>query len=91
MTHGIYNYTEDIKMMLLEWNKKNYRVLSSGEAQRQLCDYVDWVFKGECKTGCRALKDYCVGINGICKFSRIPSNGGIELPFSLKDALLYIE
>lgn len=76
----------EIKMVLMEWNQKNYRKLTEGEAKRQLCDFVEWFFKHECKMSCNALNDYCLFPNGGCRFKPIPYQENIELPFSMLDA-----
>lgn len=76
----------EIKIKLLEWNKKSYQVLSTGDARRKLCDYVDWFFKHECKLSCKGLEDYCVFQNGGCCFKRRPYQENIELPFSISEA-----
>gem|GEM_PF-1679770 len=81
----------EIKMALLEWNDKNYRVLSAGDAQRQLCAYVDWFFKHECKLSCKALEDYCLLPDGGCLFKPASYNGEITLPFSLLEAISFLE
>lgn len=81
----------DIKIFLLEWNKKNYQVFASGEAQRQLCDFVDWFFKRDCKLSCKALEDYCLFPNSGCGFKPVPYSGEIRLPFSELDVVTYLE
>ena len=80
-----------IKMALLEWNTKNNRVLSTGDAQRQLCDFVNWFFKHDCKIGCKGLKDYCRFLNGGCVFKPAVNTEEIKLPFSLVDAMVFLE
>ena len=80
-----------IKMALLEWNKKSFKVLSPGDANRQLCDYVDWFFKKECKLSCNALKDYCVLPNGGCAFTLHAFDEEITLPFSILEAALFLD
>lgn len=81
----------EIKTFLLDWNTRNYRILSPGDAQRQLCDFVDWYFKRECKLSCKALEDYCLFPNGGCAFKSTPYQGEIKLPFSLVDAITFLE
>jgi hypothetical protein len=81
----------EIKMELLEWNKKSYQVLSPGDATRQLCDYVNWFFKHECKLSCKGLEDYCLFPNGWCAFRPQSDSGEITLPFSLSEAMIFLE
>jgi hypothetical protein len=81
----------EIKMKLLEWNKKSYQVLSPGDATRQLCDYVNWFFKHECKLSCKGLEDYCLYSTGGCAFRPSQYGGEIALPFSLIDAMIFLE
>jgi len=61
--------SSEIKDALIEWNKRCERVLGPGEDERQLFDYVDWADKRECRIGCNALKDYCIGEES-CQFHR---------------------
>ena len=58
---------EKIKDMLLDWNKRNEKPLSLGDARRQLHDYTDWFLGTNCKLSCKALEDYCTG-KTTCKF-----------------------
>jgi hypothetical protein len=81
---------KEIKIFLLEWNKKNYQVLATGEAQRQLCDFVEWFFKHDCKLSCKVLEDYCLFPTGGCGFKPVPYSGEIRLPFSEMDAVNYL-
>lgn len=80
-----YNSAE-IKDKLMEWNDRCERPLSAGEARRQLLKYVDWVDKHECKMGCGALEDYCLG-KGECQFylkiSHQNREKAKELPFNM--------
>ncbi len=55
-----YEYSE-IKDKLLEWNEKCEKPYSQSEQKIKLLGYVDWVAKCDCKIGCKALKDYCLG------------------------------
>jgi len=99
MTHAIiYEFDRlqmgkaDIKMILLDWNLKSYRVLSAGDAKRQLCGYVDWFFKlKDRKLSCKALEVCCVYPNGGCAFKPAQCREGFSLPFSLLDAMAYLE
>jgi len=80
----------EIKNMILAWNQKNLNPLSLNDAKRQLCGYVDWLFK---KTGallsCKALKDYCIADETGCAFAR-PSL--IEpFDYSVQDAERFLE
>lgn len=59
--------SSEIKDSLLEWNKRCEKPLSLSERKIQLLGYADWFFKKNCKTGCRALEDYCVG-KDKCQF-----------------------
>lgn len=81
----------DIKIFLLEWNAKNYQALATSEAQRQLCDFVDWFFKRDCKLSCKALVDYCLFPSGGCGFKPVPYSGEIQLPFSELDVVAFLE
>jgi hypothetical protein len=81
----------EIKMALLHWNQKSYRILSDGDAKRQLCDFVDWFFKRECKLGCKALEDYCIFHNNWCAFRPQSYCGEMTLPFSLSEAMIFLE
>lgn len=58
-----------IEEMLLKWNERCERVLRPAEVRKQLLDYIKWVDKRECKTGCKALEDYCIG-KEKCRFYR---------------------
>lgn len=58
-----------IKDMLLEWNDRCERPLGIGDQRRQLLKYVDWFFDNDGKTGCNALRDYCLG-QDKCEFYR---------------------
>lgn len=80
-----------IKMTLLEWNDLNYNKLTPSEAQRQLCDYVDWVFKREVKIGCKALGEYCRFGGAGCSFKRKSFQDGESISFSMTDALVFLE
>jgi len=53
--------SSEIKDKLLEWNEKCEKPLGLGEQRSQLFKYVEWVDSQECRLGCRALKDYCIG------------------------------
>jgi hypothetical protein len=79
-----------IKLELLDWNMRNTRKLSTGDAQRQLCDYVDWFFKNDCKMSCRYLSDYCGLPEGTCMFSKPVNVGEIVLPFDMIEAMNYL-
>ncbi len=76
----------EIKQALMEWNHKNYRKFTEGEAKRQLCDYVEWFFKNECNLSCKALNDYCLHPDAGCSFKRVAYQENIELPFSIIEA-----
>jgi hypothetical protein len=79
-----------IKRELMEWNKKCRPRLSEGDAKRQLCGYVDWFYKKECKLSCKGLQDYCTRVD-TCVFMRTQKNNSYELPFSVADARLFLE
>lgn len=55
-----YNSSE-IKDKLIEWNGRCEKPFSLSEQKIQLLGYVDWVDKHDCKIGCKALEDYCIG------------------------------
>jgi len=82
----------DIKMALMEWNKRNYKSLSEGEARRQLADYVEWFFKKNPKLGCKSkqLTLLCVYSNGGCSFAFTPDKECDRLPFALITADQYL-
>ena len=46
---------------LLKWNQRNSKPFSVSEERIQLIGYVDWVKNKDCKLGCKALEDYCIG------------------------------
>lgn len=86
----------EIKQMMLEWNERCERPLGLSEQKIQLCGYVDWVFKNDCKVGCKAMIrfGYCLG-EAQCQFhiqqnrtkhQRIP-----ELPFNYLELKKYLE
>lgn len=52
---------EEVKEELFNWNEKCERILQGNRAKQQLYDYVDWVWNKDCKVGCKALGDYCIG------------------------------
>lgn len=61
----------DIKQMLLSWNDRCIMKLSSGDAKRQLCGFVDWFLKKECKLSCKGLADFCLYPEGTgCAFQK---------------------
>lgn len=82
-----YNYSE-IKDHLLSWNERCEKPLGSSDQRSQLLGYVDWVAKKECKTGCNALQDYCLG-KEKCQFylktTQYKRETVKELPFSLQE------
>ena len=61
--------SSEVKDKLLEWNERCEKPLNFSEQRRQLLKYVDWVDKHNCKIGCRALEDYCIGKEN-CRFYR---------------------
>jgi DNA-binding transcriptional regulator YhcF (GntR family) len=82
----------EIKRALLEWNQKNFQILTEGDARRRLCDYADWLFsQKDCKLGCKALGDYCIYPNSFCWFRPQIEEGEAALPFSLSDAMDFLE
>lgn len=82
-----YDYSE-IKDHLLSWNERCEKPLGSSDQRSQLLGYVDWVAKKECKTGCNALQDYCLG-KEKCQFYLRTTQYKREiikkLPFSLQE------
>ncbi len=80
--------SSEIKDLLLEWNKKNERPYKMGEEKRQILRYVDWYESKECKMGCNALKDFCLG-EERCQFYKettfFKRQQTQELPFKLED------
>ena len=88
-----YSFPE-IKDKLLEWNERCEKVLPPNEQKRQLLDYTDWAELHDCKTGCRALEDYCVGQDKcIFHIQRLHSsqNAVSTPPFDLNEAKRYLE
>lgn len=89
------NYSiSEIKDIMLEWNNRCERRLPPAEVERYLLKYVDWVFKQEeCRIGCRALKDYCIG-EGRCEYHlRIVYRNRqkvSEPPFSMEELDKYL-
>ncbi len=80
----------DIKQQLLQWNNQCICRLSSGDAKRQLCDYVDWFFKEKRKLSCNGLKDYCSHPEGTgCRFQKKAKLK--PLTYRLGDARIYLE
>lgn len=84
----------EIKDKLLEWNQRCERPLSLNEQKTQLFGYVDWVDKRDCKIGCNALEDYCIG-RKKCKFffmtnykNRLETE---NLPFDLDELYKFLE
>ena len=79
---------EEIKDKLFEWNKRCEQPLSLSKQRTQLFGYVDWVEKHDCKLGCRALEDYCIG-KDKCKFYLITTHQNRqqtqELPFNIQE------
>lgn len=70
--------SSEIKDELLEWNKRCESPLSIGKQRSQLMKYVDWTDKKECKIGCNALKDYCIG-ESRCEFYKRKTLLGREI------------
>lgn len=82
-----YDYSE-IKDLVLDWNKRCEKPLSPSEQIIQLLGYVDWVAKHQCKIGCNALRDYCLG-KEKCQFylktTQYQREVSKELPFDLQE------
>ncbi|MBU2051379.1 MAG: hypothetical protein KKH61_20720, partial [Gammaproteobacteria bacterium] len=78
------------KAVMLDWNKRNLLPLSLNDARRQLCAYVDWLFKQtSARLSCKALKDFCISSETDCLFAKPDI---IEpLGYSLVDAAHFIE
>lgn len=57
----------EIKDLLSDWNKKCEKPLGVAEERDQLHGFVDWVVDHNCKVGCKALEDYCIG-KETCQF-----------------------
>lgn len=79
----------EIKQTLTEWNQRSRKPLSPEDAQRQLCDYVDWFLRNNCKYSCKALQSYCLYPTGGCAFQKKPRP--IALPFSPVETWLRLE
>lgn len=63
----------EIKTALLGWNERCIIKLTLNEANRKLCDFVDWFFKKECKLSCKRLLDICLFPSGSgCFFQKNP-------------------
>jgi hypothetical protein len=74
-----------IKAELVQWNDRCRNKLSPGDAKRQLCDYVDWFNKHECRLSCKSLRDYCIDKSGSCPFSVVPKTQK-ELTYTISQA-----
>lgn len=81
---------ENIKQILFDWNQRCYKVLTTGEAKRQLCEYVDWFYKKECKLSCKGLTSYCIHKDGECEFKKANKKNE-KLPFPLNATINKIE
>lgn len=81
----------EIKMALLEWDKKSFQALTPGDATRKLSDFVNWFFKHECKMSCKTLVDYCLFPDGGCTFGTTPFAGNISLPFTISEAIAFLD
>jgi len=86
---------EEVKDLLVEWNRRCERRLSPSEIKRQLFDYVDWVFsQRETRLGCKALQDYCIG-EDICQHklrtTKIKKIETAELPFDIRELEKFLE
>lgn len=80
--------SSEVKDKLLEWNDRCEKPLGLGDQKRQLLKYVDWVDKNECKLGCKALEDYCLGKEN-CQFYKKTTykkrKQTQELPFDINE------
>ncbi len=84
----------EIKDMLLEWNARCERPLSLSEQKIQLFGYVEWVFKRECKIGCRACQDYCLGKENCQYYIKkylAYHNPTKDLPFDFNELKKFLE
>jgi hypothetical protein len=80
----------ETKQMILEWNVRNMHSLSPNDAKRQLCGYVDWLYKMDnAKLSCNALKDYCISNDVFCIFAK--KEAIKPLSFTLADACSFLE
>jgi hypothetical protein len=79
-----------IKSELIQWNSRSQNKLSIGDAKRQLCDYVDWFYKHECRLSCKSLSDYCIDKEGSCPFSVKPRSERV-LPYTMAQARQFLE
>src|SRR4030042_945646 len=62
-----------IKQSLLNWNDRCINALTVNRAKRQLCDFVDWFLKKNCRMSCKTLFDYCLYPSGVgCQFQKMP-------------------
>lgn len=85
---------EETKEKLLEWNKRCERPVGLNEQGRRILKYVDWVYKKEAKTGCKALKDFCIGEDGCWYHQRKTSWNLVEagkLPFDMNELEGYLK
>ena len=86
-----------IKDILIDWNERNERCLGPGDQKRQLLKYVDWVAKKQkkrdCKVGCKALSDFCLG-KERCQFHQRVTRTNREitavLPFDVDELEKYL-
>lgn len=86
--------SSEVKDKLLEWNQRCKKVLLLNEQKRQLFDFADWTDKRDCKIGCRALEDFCIG-QDKCSFLRnklYVNRKVVEiLPFDFEEARRFLE
>ncbi|MCB9772244.1 MAG: hypothetical protein H6754_06800 [Candidatus Omnitrophica bacterium] len=84
----------EIKQKLIEWNERCERPLGLSEQKIQLCGYVDWVFQHDCKVGCRAMFDYCLG-KERCRYcihqNRTKYQRVQQLPFNYQELRAFLE
>ncbi len=86
-----------IKDVLVDWNDRLDRPLGYGDQKRQLLGYVDWVAKKQkkrdCKIGCNALSDYCLG-KEQCSFlqrvTQVKRETAAVLPFDMDELEKYL-
>lgn len=85
--------SSEIKDKLLEWNSRCEKPLGLSEQKIQLLKYVDWVFSRDCKVGCQAMQDYCLG-KEKCQFylrKYMTNRAESKLPFDTNELRGFLE
>jgi hypothetical protein len=72
----------ETKQMILAWNSRNLSPLSPSDANRQLCGFVDRLYKeNNAKLSCKALQDYCVSDDSFCFLQRKRKSHHFHIPW----------